>query len=114
MAAVFRPPEQLTWQVRYRYGDDLERKALVEALWRAPRFAPFRRFALHPSISDIENRNGETCVWFTDLRYDLQVLPDTFRYGFCRNDAKSGWQLYRLRYFSKGSRQLLEPSPSNQ
>jgi inner membrane protein len=48
-------------------------------------------------------------VWFTDLRYDLPALPDTFRYGFCRDAAGEAWTLYRLRYFSDDARQPVGP-----
>ena len=107
MAAAYAPPGPwLSWQTRQRWGDAAHRP-MVEALWRDPRFAPFRRFAAHPAVSAIERRDSETCVWFTDLRYDLPVLPDTFRYGFCRGSADPDWRLYRLRYFSRADRQPL-------
>lgn len=109
MAAAFRPPAQLSWQARHRYGDQPEMRVLIEHLWEDPRFAPFRRFAVYPGLSAVESDRGETCVWFTDLRYDLPVLPDTFRYGFCRASNEKSWQLYRLRYFSERARQRLRP-----
>lgn len=68
-------------------------------------FSPFRRFAVYPSVSRVDADGDETCVWFTDLRYDLPSLPDTFRYGFCREAYEQPWRLYRLRYFSERSRQ---------
>lgn len=70
--------------MRHRYGSRQELRPLIEALWKDPRLAPFRRFAAFPAVSGVEHDGDETCVWFTDLRYDLPVLPDTFRYGFCR------------------------------
>jgi inner membrane protein len=109
IAEAYQPPAQLTWQERHRYGDRPELRALVEQLWEEPRFAPFRRFATYPSVSRIDSNGRETCVWFTDLRYDLPALPDTFRYGFCRDSVEQPWQLYRLRYFSDRSRQRLSP-----
>ncbi|HEU0203337.1 MAG TPA: metal-dependent hydrolase [Burkholderiaceae bacterium] len=109
LAETYRPPAQLSWQVRHRFGERPELRALVEQLWEEPRFAPFRRFATYPSLSRIDLSSRETCVWFTDLRYDLPVLPNTFRYGFCRDSVEQPWQLYRLRYFSEQSRQRLSP-----
>ncbi|MDP3823054.1 MAG: metal-dependent hydrolase [Burkholderiales bacterium] len=109
MAAAFRPPAQLSWQARHRYGDQPEMRVLIEHLWEDPRFAPFRRFAVYPSLSAVESDISEICVWFTDLRYDLPVLPDTFRYGFCRTSGEKSWQLYRLRYFSERARQRILP-----
>ena len=40
---------------------------------------------------------------------DLPTLPDTFRYGFCRDNIDQPWRLYRLRYFSDNARQELMP-----
>ncbi|MNF27841.1 hypothetical protein D3C84_85030 [compost metagenome] len=107
LARAYRPPEQLVWQLRHRYGADAALQEQVQARWHDPRFASYRRFALFPALSRID-RGGETCVWFTDLRYDLPTLPDTFRYGFCRGGETLAWRLYRLRYFSADSRQGLE------
>jgi len=107
IAAAYVPPAHLVWQRRYRFGDQPETRALVEELWQHPRFTAFRRFAVHPVISRIDVRGDETCVWFTDLRYDLPALPDTFRFGFCRHGVGKSWQLYRLRYFSADDRQAL-------
>ncbi len=107
LAGAYRPPARLTWQVRHLYGDRPELRTWVERLWEDPRFEPFRRFAAYPSLSRIDSRHGQTCVWFTDLRYDLPALPDTFRYGFCRDGFQQPWHLYRLRYFSEQSRQRL-------
>jgi inner membrane protein len=109
VARAYRPPGELAWRSRTRFGDDSERRALVEQRWRDPRFEPFRRFAVYPALSRITDSNGSTCVWFTDLRYDLPALPDTFRYGFCRDAAGEAWSLYRLRYFSDDARQAVGP-----
>lgn len=107
LAAAYRPPAQLTWRRRHRYGEQPEGRALARERWDDPRFAAFRRFATHPAVSRIDHGPDETCVWFTDLRYDLPALPDTFRYGFCRAGPAQPWHLYRLRYFTEDSRQPL-------
>lgn len=107
LARAYRPPEQLVWQLRHRYGEDETLQPQVQARWHDPRFASYRRFAIFPALSRID-RGGEACIWFTDLRYDLPALPDTFRYGFCRGSETQPWRLYRLRYFSADSRQRLE------
>ena len=109
LAEAYRPPGGLVWRVRHRHGDRPEMRALVEQLWQEPRFAPFRRFATHPALSRIDSDGPETCIWFTDMRYDLPTLPDAFRYGFCRDSAELPWQLYRLKYFTERSRQRLSP-----
>ena len=107
IGATYEPPERLIWRVRHRYGDRTEMRPLVERLWQDPRFAPFRRFAAYPAISRIHDDGRRICVWFTDLRYDLPVLPDNFRYGFCRDDVDAPWRLHRVRYFSERSTQRL-------
>jgi inner membrane protein len=109
LAAAYRPPAELSWRVHPRYGGRPELRAQIERLWADPRFAPYRRFATHPAVSRIDSGASETCVWFTDLRYDLPALPDTFRYGFCHDNADVAWRLYRLRYFSERERQPLVP-----
>jgi inner membrane protein len=102
------PPSQLAqWRQRERWGSAPEDRALALALWNDARFEPFRRFARFPALSSINRTGASTCVWFTDLRYDLPALPDTFRFGFCREEAGAPWELYRLRYFSAASRQRL-------
>ncbi|MBE0435420.1 MAG: metal-dependent hydrolase [Methylomicrobium sp.] len=106
IAESYRAPDKLDWQHWHRHGEE-RYQALASVLWQHPEFEPFRRFAALPSLSRIDSSNDTTCVWFTDLRYDLPALPDTFRYGFCRNDAGEAWQLYRLRYFSENRKQRL-------
>lgn len=106
-ADAYRSPSELSWKRRQLYGDEPRDQALIESLWSDPRFNAFRRFAVHPALSRIDRDGDEACVWFTDLRYDLPALPDTFRFGFCRDGAGQPWQLHRLRYFSDRSRQAL-------
>lgn len=63
---------------------------------------------MHPALSRIDAGRTSTCVWFTDLRYDLPAWPDTFRYGYCRELQAGDWRLYRLRYFSDDARQAID------
>lgn len=117
IARAYEPPANLVWRPRHRFGDQLATQALAEQLWQHRQFAAFRRFAVHPVLSRIDRRGDKICAWFTDLRYDLPELPDTFRFGFCRDSAKHPWRLYRLRYFSERDRQALphcmsKPRPS--
>lgn len=107
IAAAYRPPDELQWQTRHRFGNAPETRALAMERWADPRFAPFRHFAVFPAVSRIDKH----CVWFTDLRYDLPDLPDTFRYGFCRDSESGVWKLYRLRYFSDAARQPVGQPP---
>jgi inner membrane protein len=107
MARSYQRPQALVWRSRHRFGESAERRDMAGRLWQQASFAPFRRFALFPAVSRIDSDAGETCVWFTDLRYDLPVLPDTFRDGFCRGGPGESWQLYRLRYFTERTRQRI-------
>ncbi len=108
LASAYVPPQHIAWRARHRLGELRERRALAEELWRDARFAPFRRFATHPAVSRIDAEDATLCVWFTDLRYDLPVLPETFRFGFCRDGADAPWRLYRLRYLRDDARQALD------
>jgi inner membrane protein len=110
MAAAYVAPSAMSWQPRPRWGTEATDRALARPLWQDERLAPFRRFAVLPALSRIVRRGGTTCVWFTELRYDLPTWPDTFRYGFCRDsDGSNGeWALYRLKYLSE-DRQRLSP-----
>ncbi len=109
LATAYRPPAGLEWASRHRLGERTELREQIAALWADPRFAPYRRFATYPAVSSVDSEGSETCIWFTDLRYDLPTLPDTFRYGFCRSAGGGDWRLYRLRYFSERERQRLTP-----
>ncbi|MCW5634861.1 MAG: metal-dependent hydrolase [Rubrivivax sp.] len=110
-AAAYRPPGRLAWQPRPLHGgpsgEHADLQATIERLWADPRFAAFRRLATHPALSAVQHDAAATCVWFTDLRYDLPALPDTFRYGFCRESTDAPWQLHRLRYFTAAQRQRI-------
>jgi inner membrane protein len=106
-AGAYQPPARLTWDRRHRFGNPGATRALVERLWHHPQLDAFRRFAVFPSLSRIDRNGDATCIWFTDLRYDLPGLPDTFRYGFCRDGVASLWRLHRLRYFTDGDREPL-------
>jgi inner membrane protein len=107
LAAAYEAPAQLRWRERHLFGDRADLRALARERFRDPRFDAFRRFAAYPAVSRIDAGVRETCVWFTDLRYDLPAFPDTFRYGFCRASGEPAWQLYRLRYFSYDDRERL-------
>lgn len=101
------------WQRRTLFGDDAAGRALTEPLWQRADFAAFRRFAVFPALSAIDDGAGRRCVWFTDLRYDLPGWPDTFRYGYCQQPPGAPWRLHRLRYFTRTGLQALDP-PSDQ
>lgn len=96
------------WQRRTRYGDDAAQRTLAEPLWQRPDFAAFRRFAMFPALSAVDEGAARRCVWFTDLRYDLPGWPDTFRYGYCQQPPGTAWRLHRLRYFSRDGLQALD------
>jgi inner membrane protein len=108
LAAAYQAPANLEWQARPRWGDDAATAALAQQLWARDDFAPFRRFAAFPALSRIDQQPAQTCLWFSDLRYDLPALPHTFRYGHCSAPG-GGWQPHRLRYFSADARVPLLP-----
>jgi inner membrane protein len=96
--APYRPPDRLEWREwpRIDFLDD----PLIAAAWGAQPMAPFRRFAVLPTLYRIERSDAGACVWFTDLRHALPAQPPPFRYGVCRDTVASDWQGVRLPFFS--------------
>lgn len=107
MIAAYRPPHALQWREHTRFGDTAAIRATARRVWQQERFAAFRQFAEFPVLYRVDYKNGEVCVWFTDLRHNFPALPPSFRYGMCRAGSGEDWRLYRLRYFSVDDRQLL-------
>ncbi|HEX2539694.1 MAG TPA: metal-dependent hydrolase [Caldimonas sp.] len=112
IAQAYEPPDRLAWERRSLFGDEPQLRTLAESLWRRPDFAAFRHFAVYPALSRIDDGDGRRCVWFTDLRYDLPALPDTFRYGHCQVPPGAPWRLFRLRYFTEHGLEPLTRSGS--
>lgn len=100
IAKAYEPSDRLFWQRRTLFGHEPQAKILTESLWNRSDFAAFRHFAAYPALSRIDDGPAYRCVWFTDLRYDLPALPDTFRYGHCQTPSGAPWRLSRLRYFT--------------
>jgi inner membrane protein len=106
--SAYRAPQALNWERRSRFGESGQARELARSVWESTGFAGFRRFARYPALYRIDQLEGETCVWFTDLRYRLPGLIPPFRYGMCGAGGIEHWELYRLRYFSEDARQALE------
>lgn len=102
---TFRDKAPLAWQALPR--PEHEAAALVREAWAQPALAPFRRFAQLPALYRVDQRDGDACVWFQDLRYRFPGRLPTFRYGVCRSTGGDGWRPYRLSYFSDAERQPL-------
>ena len=103
LVAPYRPANALRWR-RFDHPAHTPGAAVAEA-WRQPAMGAFRRFADLPAVHP--GPDSGRCVWFTDRRYALPGLEPAFRYGMCRPDPGSRWQLYRLRLFSADARQAL-------
>lgn len=71
--------------------------ALVREAWLHPAFEPFRAFAVLPVLERSDTSEPGSCVWFYDLRFKFPELPPSFRYGMCRQDDHSDWQMVRQR-----------------
>ncbi|HUG24646.1 metal-dependent hydrolase [Piscinibacter sp.] len=100
LAAAYHAPQALRWQRR-------EHPAALNAhAWNDARLQAFRRFAVLPAVSSAAGDTARHCRWFSDLRYDLPALPDTFRYGVCR-DADGSWAAYRMPYLREEGPQRL-------
>jgi inner membrane protein len=112
VARAYEPPDRLVWERRTLFGDEPQVQTLTTSLWHRPDFAAFRHFAVYPALSRIDDGNAYRCVWFTDLRYDVPALPDTFRYGHCQTPPGAPWRLSRLRYFTRDGVEPLRRSGS--
>ncbi len=94
---TYQAPNDLAWTRYYRFGEDALAAGRISRLWENSQLDYFRRFAEFPALYRVDMNNVETCVWFTDLRYVLPYMTPPFRYGLCRADEGSTWQLNRLR-----------------
>ena len=92
--ASYRPARDARWRHIPRYGN-LDPQ-LAEAVWHSDALARYRHFALFPALYRLDREAARTCVWFSDLRFDLVGRHTPFRYGGCRGDAGSPWKIYRL------------------
>lgn len=92
----YKPVEALIWKSHYLYGDNVLQQNLIKEAWEHPEFNYFRSFASLPVHYRLDQSNGKTCVWFTDIRYALPFLPPSFRYGLCRSQEDDDWKLFRL------------------
>lgn len=97
MAAAYRPIAENNWQRYPQFGDDPATITLARAAWLDPAFAPFRTFAIFPELEYIDFSEQGLCAWFYDLRFKFPELPPSFRYGVCRQDDHSEWQMFRQR-----------------
>lgn len=102
----YRSNLTLDWQQYHLLGQTDLQKPLIREAWQQNRFQKFRSFAQFPILYRIDESQGESCVWFTDLRYTLPYMTPPFRYGMCRN-SESLWRLYRLRRFTESERHML-------
>ncbi|MEW8505780.1 MAG: metal-dependent hydrolase [Candidatus Thiodiazotropha sp.] len=102
----YRGADALLWRKESLLGKEAAATPLVEQAWNQPLFLKFREFARFPILYRLDSERGETCVWFTDLRYTLPYMTPAFRYGMCRQQAHD-WMLYRLKRFSHNERQRL-------
>lgn len=105
---AYRAIDQLQWRAINKYGNNENQTALARAVWHQDAFSGFRHFAAVPVAYRIDHDASSQCVWFTDLRYVIPFFKPPFRYGMCRINNKTPWQIYRLRRGSDNTRQLIE------
>jgi inner membrane protein len=102
----YRGVDMLEWRKESLLGNDDGIAPVVEEAWSHPLLLKFREFAHFPILYRHDSEMGETCVWFTDLRYTLPYMTPAFRYGMCRHQEQA-WMLYRLKRFTHNGRQRL-------
>ena len=109
MISAYKSPTDLHWEHYSLFGSDVDQYPLVNEVWRHDDFGLFRQFAVFPILYRVDEMDQETCVWFTDLRFLISTMLPSFRYGMCRDNRNNSWQLYRLRRFTKNTRQRIKP-----
>lgn len=97
MAATYRPISENNWHVQQQFGGDPANSARIRDAWLSPAFESFRTFAQFPILERIDTSEQGLCVWFYDLRFKFPELPPSFRYGVCRRNDHSDWQMLRQR-----------------
>ena len=103
MRVSYRSSQHLAWTEHSRPTDH----AMARQAWEQEAITPFRRFALSPALLRIEEKDRETCVWFTDMRHRLPVLLPPFRYGLCRSSGEPNWRPYWIQVFTMDVRHAL-------
>ncbi|MCH8504424.1 MAG: metal-dependent hydrolase [Ectothiorhodospiraceae bacterium] len=93
--ASYQPVDQAQWRRHAVYGEG-DRDALARSAWAQDGFGFYRRFAHLPSLYRVDRASSDVCVWFKDLRFQLEGLPPPFRYGVCRDGDRDGWRVFTL------------------
>ena len=97
MASAYRPVVENNWQIQQQFGGDPAEIMLAREAWLHPVFAPFRAFAQFPVLEHIDISEQGQCAWFFDLRFKFPELPPSFRYGVCRQNGHTGWEMSQQR-----------------
>ena len=97
MLQAYRPRDAASWDRHALFGDDSAQQELAREVWDNPLMGQFREFAEFPSLYRIDETETQTCVWFTDLRFNFPGLIPSFRYGLCKDGDDEPWAAYRLR-----------------
>lgn len=105
----YRPVDDPLWRRYHHFPQEGEARVLAMDAWESRGMRWFRRFAHHPVFYGIDGAAGETCVWFTDLRYWYDPLTSSFRYGTCRDHDDAEWQLYERTFFRDRIRRAEAP-----
>ncbi len=95
MAAAYQSTNDTIWQRREQFGDKPNNTSLAREAWLQPGFEQFRRFSVFPLLDRVDHSEQGNCFWFFDLRFQFPELPPSFRYGMCRKDIQSDWQMLR-------------------
>ncbi|HEX9812607.1 MAG TPA: metal-dependent hydrolase [Burkholderiales bacterium] len=100
----YRPLDRAIWQIVPRYGESVNDREIVRALWDSKVFTRYRRFAMFPAAYRVDRASERTCVRFADLRFALSGRTAPFRYAGCRENSAGDWRMY---YVSDDGTELL-------
>nr|WP_301289090.1 metal-dependent hydrolase [Natronocella acetinitrilica] len=95
--ASYQPVQAPVWTRHSQFGSGRE-DALAREVWSHEAFDFYRWFADLPALRTVDDHPERgTCVWFGDLRFQLEGLTPPFVFGMCRRLVDEDWTLYRMR-----------------
>jgi inner membrane protein len=94
--APYRPLNDAIWNEAALYGRNPAEMRVASDAYAQNGFRFFRWFAAYPALLRIDDRGGQRCAWFQDLRFITPGRAGTpFRYGMCR-EGDGVWRPFQL------------------
>ncbi|OUR73736.1 hypothetical protein A9Q78_02570 [Methylophaga sp. 41_12_T18] len=95
----FQSLPKLQWVNYVLLPEDSQLRADAKTVWHHQSFHAFRDFAVYPIFYQQNIRGGQSCIWFSDLRYHSPEFLPSFRYGMC-SGAEKNWTVHSMKYLT--------------